>query len=281
MIKTARQLKDKIRNLSGGNSDKALYLLRNYMMERFLERVSLSDYKDRFILKGGLLVSSLVGVDMRATMDIDTTVKALPLTVEDVRKTIEEIISIDAGDNIVFSIAKETTIMEDFDYPGVRLMVDCFLESTRQTIKIDVSTNDVITPGAIEYNFPLMFENRTIPLLTYNTETLLAEKLETILSRGTENTRMRDYYDIHIISRNYQLDYDLLRKAFLATVNHRNSKSVLINADDTINDISENPLIADLWQAFKKANWFVSDLSWSQIIQSLRVLISKIQLNNQ
>ncbi|MBQ8944361.1 MAG: nucleotidyl transferase AbiEii/AbiGii toxin family protein [Clostridia bacterium] len=281
MIKTSRQLKDKIRNLSGGNSDKALYLLRNYMMERFLERVSLSDYKDRFILKGGLLVSSLVGVDMRATMDIDTTVKALPLTVEDIRKTIEEIIRIDAGDNIDFFLAKETTIMEDFDYPGVRLMVDCFLESTRQTIKIDVSTNDVITPGAIEYNFPLMFENRTIPLLTYNTETLLAEKLETVLVRGVENTRMRDYYDIHIITQNYKLDYDLLRKAFLATVNHRNSDKVISNADDIINDISENPLTSDLWQAFKKANWFVSDLSWSQIIQSLKELNSKIQLNNQ
>ena len=278
MIKTARQLKDKIRNLSGGNSDKALYMLRNYMMERFLERVSVSDYKDQFILKGGLLVSSLVGVDMRATMDIDTTVKSLPLTIEDIKKTIEKITMIDIGDNVYFSIAKEMTIMEDFDYPGVRLMVDCFLEKTRQTIKIDISTNDVITPGAVEYAFPLMFENRTIPLLTYNTETLVAEKLETILSRGTENTRMRDYYDVYVITLKYPLDYDLLRKAFLATVGHRGSERAINIANNTINDISENPLIAELWQSFKKANWFVPDINWFQIIRALEELVNKMHL---
>ncbi len=273
MIKTARQLKDKIRNLSGGNSDKALYLLRNYMMERFLERVSLSDYKDRFILKGGLLVSSLVGVDLRATMDIDTTVKALPLTIEDVRKIIEEIIHIDAGDNIVFSIAKETTIMEDFDYPGVRIMLDCFLESTRQTIKLDVSTNDIITPSAIEYEYKPMFDDKPFNLLSYNTETLLAEKLETILSRGTENTRMRDFYDIHIITGSVDYDVPILKAALKATASKRDSESAVENSETIMCDIYNSKTMKSLWESYVSASYFIDDLSWDTVCISVKKLV--------
>ena len=182
MISSSRQLKDKVRNISDGNSNKASTLIRNFMMERFLERVSISSYRDNFILKGGMLVASIVGVDMRATMDIDTTVKALPLNEADVQRIIEEICNIPLEDNVSFQIKSTRTIMEEFDYPGIRVMLEATLDRMRQPIKIDISTDDVITPKAIEYDYKLMFEDRTISVLTYNKETLLAEKMQTIIN---------------------------------------------------------------------------------------------------
>lgn len=155
-------------------------------MKRFLERVTISEYRNNFILKGGLLVASIVGVDMRSTMDIDTTVKALPLNEEDARRIIEEICKIEIDDGISFRITSVKEIMEDFDYPGIRMMLEAMLEGLRQPIKIDISTNDAIIPRAVGYEYKLMFEERTISLLTYNIETLLAEKVQTILARGED-----------------------------------------------------------------------------------------------
>ena len=194
MIHTAKQLKDKVKNMSGGNSEVAQALIRTYFMERFLERVSVSEYRNNFILKGGMLVASIVGVDMRATMDIDTTVKALPLNEKDARAIIERIGELQLEDGVTFKITSVKEIMEEFDYPGIRMMIEANLERMRQPFKIDISTDDAITPGAVEYKYKLMFEDRSISVLSYNLETLLAEKMQTILARGLANTRMRDFF---------------------------------------------------------------------------------------
>ena len=194
MIHTAKQLKDKVKNMSGGNSEVAQALIRTYFMERFLERVSVSEYRNNFILKGGMLVASIVGVDMRATMDIDTTVKALPLNEKDARAIIERIGELQLEDGVNFRITSVKEIMEEFDYPGIRMMIEANLERMRQPFKIDISTDDAITPGAVEYKYKLMFEDRSISVLSYNLETLLAEKMQTILARGLANTRMRDFF---------------------------------------------------------------------------------------
>lgn len=170
MIKSATQLKEKVRNVSQGDDKVAKAMLRIFFMERFLERVSLSKYKDQFVLKGGMLVSSLLGINVRATMDIDTTVRALPLTKEDIEKIITEICEISLEDQIAFKITAVETILDDFDYPGIRLHMEGMLEKLRQPIKIDISTDDVITPRAIEYKYRLMFEDREICLHTYNIE---------------------------------------------------------------------------------------------------------------
>lgn len=158
MIKTATQLKAKIRNLSGGDNEKAKVLIRNSVMERFLERMALSQYRNNFVLKGGMLVAAVVGLETRATMDIDTTVKSIALTIENAQKVIEDIIAIDVPDGISFSITKVSDIMEGHDYPGIRFMLEATLDRMRQVIKIDISTGDVITPGAVEYSYKLMFE---------------------------------------------------------------------------------------------------------------------------
>ena len=155
MIHTAKQLKDKVKNMSGGNSEVAQALIRTYFMERFLERVSVSEYRNNFILKGGMLVASIVGVDMRATMDIDTTVKALPLNEKDARAIIERIGELQLEDGVNFKITSVKEIMEEFDYPGIRMMIEANLERMRQPFKIDISTDDAITLGAVEYKYKL------------------------------------------------------------------------------------------------------------------------------
>lgn len=162
MIKSATGLKAKIRNISKGDSKVAQALIRIFFMERFLERVSLSKYKDQFVLKGGMLVASLIGISLRATMDIDTTVKALPLTKDKLERIIIEICEIPLEDNISFRIIDMETIMDEFDYPGIRIHMEALLEKLKQPIKIDISTDDAITPGAVEYKYPLMLEERDI-----------------------------------------------------------------------------------------------------------------------
>jgi len=268
MIHTSKQLKDKVRNISKGDNDVAKALIRTFMMERFLERVSLSKYRNNFILKGGMLVASIVGVDMRATMDIDTTVKALPLNENDAERFISEICAIPLEDGVTFSITSVTNIMTDFEYPGIRMMLEATLDRMRQSIKLDISTDDVITPSAVEYEYKLMFEDRTISLLTYNTETLLAEKVQTIFARGIANTRMRDFYDVYgIVKMNAEkIDKDVLISAFHATCKKRETVFIKDEMTDTLSKIKENEAMAQMWEQFRKKNFFVGDLQWDEVI---------------
>ena len=215
MIHTSRQLKDLVRNLARSSGIEAHVLIRRYMMERLLERISLSPYKDSFILKGGMLVSALVGVDTRATMDIDATVKGLPVTASGMERILTEIIAIPIDDGVQFRIKDSSDIMEEMEYSGVRLSMEALLDNSVTPLKLDISTGDVITPREIRYPYKLMFEDRSIPLMIYPLETVLAEKLETILSRSTLNSRMRDYYDIQILQEAFsqEIDTSILAKA--------------------------------------------------------------------
>lgn len=175
------------------------------------------------MLKGGLLVSSLVGVDMRSTMDLDTTVKSLPLNKVSVQKILEEIIAIKLEDGVAFRITKVQDIMEGHEYGGIRFMMECMIDKLKQIIKIDISTGDEITPRAVAYKLPLIIEDRTINLWAYNLETLLAEKLETVMVRAEANTRMRDFYDIHVLLEQdtVNIDRDTMKSAFYATCKRR------------------------------------------------------------
>lgn len=267
MIHTSKQLKDKVRNLSNGDNDIAKALIRTFMMERFLERVSLSKYRDNFILKGGMLVASIVGTDLRATMDIDSTVKALPLNINEIEKIVDEVTAVSVEDGVNFQMKSITTIMEEFEYPGVRIMLEAALDRMRQSMKLDLSTGDVITPSAVRYEYKLMFENRTIPLLAYNVETLLAEKMQTILARGIANTRMRDFYDVYEIIKKEQkkIDMQILYAAFQATCQKR---VTLFSGDEIkyiLTKISEDENLAQMWERFRKKNYFVGELQWEEV----------------
>ena len=276
MIHTAKQLKDKVRNISKGDNNIAKTLIRNFMMERFLERVSLSDYCNNFIIKGGMLVASIVGVDMRATMDIDTTVKALPLNEKEVQRIISEICVIPVEDGVSFRITSVSSIMVDFEYPGIRLLLEARMERLRQPIKIDISTDDVITPAAVEYRYKLMFENRTILLLSYNKETLLAEKIQTILVRGIANTRLRDFYDVCKVMRMYadEVDKVVLRKAFYATCEKRKTVFYEEEMREILVQLEEDAGMEQMWEQFRKKNYFVTDLEWKDVLNNVVQVIS-------
>ena len=278
MIKTATQLKAKIRNLSGGDNNRARVLIRNFVMERFLERVALSQYRNNFILKGGMLVAAVVGLETRATMDIDTTVKSLPLTMENARKVVEDIIQIDVPDGMSFAITKVSDIMEGHDYPGSRFMLEASLEKLRQTIKIDISTGDVITPQAVEYSYKLMFDDRSISIWTYNLETLLGEKLETIMARETANTRMRDFYDIHILTEQETIDYEVLHDAFMATSIKRETTQMIPRFDSILDAVKADSVMREMWEKYRQGNYFVGDLSWEKVNDSVRLLKEKSQI---
>ena len=274
MMKSATAVKAKIKNKAGGSSDKSQIMLRIYLMERLLERVSLSKYRDNFVLKGGLLVSSLVGVDMRSTMDVDTTVKSLPMNKKSVQKILEEIMAIEVEDGVSFRISKVQDIMEGHEYEGLRFMIECSMDRLKQTIKIDISTGDEITPGAIEYKLPLIIEDRTIELWAYNLETLLAEKLETIMVRAEANTRMRDFYDIHVLLEQdaVTIDRDTMKAAFYATCNKRGPIELIGTIDDVLNKISDDETMRQLWNNYRKTNYYVGALEWEEVIGSARKL---------
>lgn len=278
MIRTSKQLKDKVRNISDGNNNKAATLLRNFMMERFLERVSLSSYRNDFILKGGMLVASIIGVNMRATMDIDTTVKALPLKEEVVREIIMEICDIPLEDNVSFQIKNIRAIMEEFEYPGIRVMLEATLDRMRQPLKIDISTDDVITPQAINYDYKLMFEDRKISVLTYNVETLLAEKMQTILKRGIANTRLRDFYDVYsILNYNSEnVNQMTLQKAFIATCQKRKTVFTEDDIKEILYLISKDVHMEKLWVQFKSNNFYVGELKWGDVINYVSITMKDI-----
>lgn len=281
MIKTAVQLKALVKNKSNGNSNKANTLIRNYAMERFLERVSLSKYRNNIILKGGMLVSHLVGLDNRSTMDIDTTIKNYNLNKEDVLKMIEEIASIHLDDCIVFEIKDVDSIMDEHEYPGIRVKLECKLQNTRIPLKIDISTGDIITPKEISFTYKLMFEDRSIHILTYNIETVLAEKLETILSRDIVNTRIRDFYDIAVLSieKEEEISIDKLKLALQATAKKRKSLEIIKNGLEIIERIEKDEGMKILWMNYQYKYEYAKSYSWSMIMNKIKDLYvgSRIQ----
>lgn len=253
MIKTSRQLKDKVRNMARGDSAKAQLLIRNYGMERFLERVSLSEHRDNFILKGGMLVSAMVGLENRATMDIDTSIRNMPLDTIAAKAMVEEIIAVPVDDNIRFEINDFGTIMDDAEYSGVRISLNAFLDATRIPLKIDISTGDAITPAAVNYQYKLMFEERYITLWAYNLETVLAEKIETVLSRSVLNTRLRDFYDLYVLQdTGLEIDKATLAAALTATARKRGSEQVLVLYERTLDEIRISPLMREQWKRYQE-----------------------------
>lgn len=238
MIKTAQQLKDKIRNLAKGYSAEAQYLMRNFMMERFLERIAQSNYKEYFILKGGVLIASLVGFNLRSTMDIDATINGLTIHLPEIEKMIQEVIAIPLEDGVRFQIENINPIRKEAEYPGIRVGLQAFFDGTVTTLKVDVTAGDILTPSARIYPYKLMFEDRYIQILSYNLETLLAEKMETIISRHVTNTRMRDFYDIYILNKLFveEISKEVLQQAMGYSTKKRQRGPIEVGKDSSFRD---------------------------------------------
>ena len=274
MIKTARQLKDLIRNLSREKSADAQLLMRNYMMERFLERISLSEYRDKFILKGGMLVAAMVGLDARSTMDLDATVKGANINVEEIENLISAIVSVPIDDGVKFQLKSISEIMDEAEYPGIRVSMTTTFDGVVTPLKIDISTGDAITPREVRYSFKLMLEDRSIDIWAYNLETVLAEKLETIITRTTTNTRMRDFYDIYILDQLHgnTLNRQTLYDALLATAKKRGTERHLAEAMDVLNEVESSPVMQKLWESYRRKFSYAADLEWSIIMRAVRSL---------
>ena len=279
MIHSSKQLKDLIRNLSKEVGIEAHVLIRKYMMERFLERVSSSKYNGSFILKGGMLVAAFVGVEARATMDIDTTIKGIPVTIVDMERTITEISNIDLDDNVKFRIKKVSEIMDEAEYSGIRFSTDAVLDGAVIPLKLDISTGDVITPREIAYSYKLMFEDRTIPIMTYPIETVLAEKLETVISRSITNTRMRDFYDIHILLKSQNINADILALALERTAKKRGSFNLLENAESVLKIVKSDEDMKRLWNIYQKKFKHAGEYTWDEVIHSVRKLSIEAKLD--
>ena len=279
MIHSSKQLKDLIRNLSKEVGIEAHVLIRKYMMERFLERVSSSKYNGSFILKGGMLVAAFVGVEARATMDIDTTIKGIPITIVDMERTITEISNIDLGDNVKFRIKKVSEIMDEAEYSGIRFSMDAVLDGAVIPLKIDISTGDVITPREIAYSYKLMFEDRTIPIMIYPIETVLAEKLETVISRSITNTRMRDFYDIHILLKSQNINADILALALERTAKKRGNFNLLENAESVLKIVKSDEDMKRLWNIYQKKFKHAGEYTWDEVIHSVIELSIEAKLD--
>jgi predicted nucleotidyltransferase component of viral defense system len=275
-VKTSSQLKALIRNLAEKKNITPEIILRNFMLERLLERISVSKYKSNFILKGGMLISAMVGIDTRATMDIDTVLKKKNFSEADIKAVIKEILTIPVEDNVKLTFKNIEEIREDADYPGYRVSIEAILDKTKQMIKIDVSTGDFVTPKEIKYDFQLMLEDRSISVMAYNVETVLAEKLETVIARGITNTRMRDFYDIYVLTKTHSFDKKIFRSALEKTSENRNTALQMAEADDIIETIEKNSLMVDLWKRYQKKYSYAADISWQMVMDSVRQLRREI-----
>jgi len=275
-VKTSMQLKALVRNLSQEKKVEAEIILRNFMLERFLERISVSKYKTNFILKGGMLVAAMVGIDTRSTMDLDATIKGQSLTEAEITSIIYDIIETPIDDGVVFTFRNIEEIREEADYPGYRVSVGAVLDKTRQTLKIDITTGDSITPKEVEYSFKLLFENRTINILAYNIETVLAEKFETVVTRGITNSRMRDFYDIYILTKTQNINIDTFREALKNTVEKRRTIQQMSDMNEAIDIIYNSELMSDLWNRYQQKYSYAKDITWEMIISAVKWLADNL-----
>ena len=270
MNANAMSLKAKIRNLAKKKNIKAQVLLQNFMFERFLERLSLSDYKDKFVLKGGMLVAAIVGMDIRSTMDLDATLRGLPLTEENIKRAITAICSFPIQDEVTLKMEAINQIRPDDVYGGYRVKITAIYDTIETPFAVDISTGDVITPRAVRYTFHGIFdEDKQIEIWAYNIETVIAEKIETILRRGTLNTRPRDYYDIYILSTTQNFDTAILKEAVSATAEHRGTTDQINNIQMLLSDISDSAELKQMWDKYRREFDYAASISYEQVIKTI------------
>ena len=276
---TPEQIKGRIKSVAKQNNADARTLMRIYMMERFLERLAQSEYRDNFIIKGGILVTAMIGVAHRSTMDIDTSMKNLNLSAEDALRVVNQVKDIDLDDGVSFEVKDVSNIMDEMEYPGIRVTMNANVGRLITPLKIDISTGDVITPRAIEFNYDLLLEDRSISLWSYNLETILAEKLQTVLARGILNTRMRDFYDIRMLVDTYEdkVNKAVLKDAFAATCKKRGTDHLQEQAEEIIKIIEADEQLRVLWRAYQKKYSYAADIDYASVIRGVRKLMDWIR----
>ena len=277
-MKNAMQLKAIIKNLAKEKHISAQLMMQNFMLERLLERISASKYQRNFILKGGFLIAAMVGLDTRATMDMDATIKGLPVNEQTVREMFEEICKIEINDDVTFSFRSIGEIREGDEYTGYRVSLSANYPPMAVPLKLDITTGDKITPKEIEYQFKLLLEDRNISVLAYNLETIMAEKLETVISRGDQNTRPRDYYDIYILTKlQYSnIEPGALKAALEATTEKRGSSEVVKAYRKIMNTVRNSEIMQKQWDNYQKDFEYATDIAFVDVCDAVVQLVESI-----
>lgn len=272
MKRNTMSFKAIINNMAKENNVAAQSVLQTYMLERLLERISISKYKDNFILKGGMLISAMLGIDSRTTMDMDTTIKGFPLTKDNITNIMDEICNIEIDDNVKLKINKVELIREDDDYGGYRITFEAKYNNEMPVImKIDITTGDKITYKEIEYSFILMLEDRKIQIWSYNVETIIAEKFEAIVKRGVLSTRIRDYYDVYMLinTQNKIIDKKTLKDAIILTAQHRGTSEIIKDWKKIVEKIANDSKMRQQWKRYQKDNFYAEEIEYKELINAI------------
>ncbi len=272
MKRNTMSFKAIINNMAKENNVAAQSVLQTYMLERLLERISISKYKDNFILKGGMLISAMLGIDSRTTMDMDTTIKGFPLTKDNITNIMDEICNIEIDDNVKLKINKVELIREDDDYVGYRITFEAKYNNEMPVImKIDITTGDKITYKEIEYSFILMLEDRKIQIWSYNVETIIAEKFEAIVKRGVLSTRIRDYYDVYMLinTQNKIIDKKTLKDAIILTAQHRGTSEIIKDWKKIVEKIANDGKMRQQWKRYQKDNFYAEEIEYKELINAI------------
>lgn len=274
MIKNRDSLKAKISNLAHKINIPNKYLIQNFMFEALLKRISLSKYKENFIIKGGFLLSSIFGVNLRSTMDLDSTIKGLPLNKEMITKVIEEIISIDTKDNIKFEIENIKDIREEELYSGFNFNLKAEFDGIKTNLMIDITTGDVITYREVEFKYKTLLDNEIIDIMIYNYETIIAEKFESIISRNIDNTRMKDYYDIYMfINLKWNIiDKKILKEAIFNTSKNRDTLKYIKESDNYIELIINDEKLKSLWINYQNNYDYAKNISFKDTVNAIKII---------
>ena len=279
IAKNRAQLKAWIKNMSSKVDVNENIILQNYMLERLLERISVSKYKYKFILKGGMLITAIVGIDMRNTLDMDATIKGFDLEKENLEKILDDIFKIDLDDGVIFEFGGIKEIRQEDEYGGYRVSLDAKFDKLAVPMKLDITTGDVIIPKEVKYKFDLMFEERSIEILAYNMETVIADKFETIISRNVDTTRARDFYDIYILWTTQQKNFDkkLLKQAIIKKFEYRESIDKFDNIDEIMEVIKDSDALKEHWKNYQSKFGYAEDISYEDTMKVLEEIVNAIK----
>ena len=278
----SESLKGRVRNIANSKNLRPQEILQMFFFERFLDRLSKSEYKFNFVIKGGLLISSMIGIDNRTTMDMDTTIKGVPLQEEVIRNIVSEIINVKVDDGIEFEITDISHIREEDEYENFRVHLIANFEKIKNDMKIDITTGDAITPKEIEYLYPCLFQEESLRILAYSLETILAEKYESVIKRNIATTRMRDFYDLYNLYnlKKDEIDFGILTQAIISTAKRRDSLSLMKQAKDIVEDIKGDTYLEELWKAYLADNLYVGNLDFLETVKIVETIEETIALDD-
>ena len=277
MFSNAMSFKAKIKNLAKEKGIPPQQVQQHYLIEEVLNLISKSSYRNSFIVKGGYLIGQMIGLDKRTTMDLDVTLKETSLNRDNLINIFEEIVS-NTTSVFSFTVDKLEPIRQDDIYGGFSIKLNATFDTLNEVIFIDVTTGDKITPREISYSMPSLFTNHTIDVWTYNLETVLAEKLETIISRGVASTRPRDRYDLFTLFklRKNQIDFTILKRAVENTSEKRNSKELIQNWRNQVRGIETSDYQKNLWIRYQRQFKYAKDISFEESVQIINEIMKQI-----